>query len=449
MGTSKLDPGVADRAIEKRAIEKRASLPGPENIVRRVFDNGTIGLAWENFSSPSVVIHGWIWTGSIDEPAEQAGLAGLTTSMLTRGTERRTFAQIGQEIESLGAALSFGSGGHSTTFTSKCLVEDLPLVVSILADCLHHPTFPIEYVAKRRGEILTALQQREFNTSQMASLRFHELMYPGHPYGRSSLGYEETICSLTREDIEAFYQRNYGTQGARNAGVTIVGAIPAEQGLDLLEDALGTWQGAKHVQAPLPPVDAVETTRKARTSIPGKTQSDIVLGWLGLTRQNPDFFPAYLANCIMGQFGLMGRLGEQMRNEQGLAYYSYTRLEAGLGAGPRAAVAGVDPANLERATEAILAQIRRIQQEPVDKDELDDNKAYLVGSMPLRLEAKEGIAAQIAHMELHQLGLDYLRRFPDLIQAVTAEDIMAVTQKYMDPDVYVISVAGPSDSEPS
>ena len=166
MVTSKFDPGVPDRV----------SLPGPENIVRRVFCNGTVGLAWENYSSPSVVVHGWIWTGSIDEPLEQAGLASLTTSMLTRGTEHRTFAQISDEIESLGAALGFSCGGHTTTFTGKCLVEDLPLVVDILADCLHHPTFPTEYVERRRGEILTALQQRKYDTAQMASLRFHELM---------------------------------------------------------------------------------------------------------------------------------------------------------------------------------------------------------------------------------------------------------------------------------
>jgi zinc protease len=193
----------------------------------------------------------------------------------------------------------------------------------------------------------------------------------------------------------------------------------------------------------------VDTTRQVQTPIPGKTQSDIILGWLGLTRQDPDFFPAYLANCILGQFGLMGRLGDQVRDERGLAYYCYSRLDAGLEAGPWTVIAGIDPTNIECAVDAILSQVRRIQQEPVEADELADNKAYLVGSMPLRLEAKEGIAAQLAHMELHQLGLDYLRRFPGLVQAVTAKDIMAVTQKYMDPDAYLISVAGPPDAEPS
>jgi zinc protease len=181
--------------------------------------------------------------------------------------------------------------------------------------------------------------------------------------------------------------------------------------------------------------------------IPGKTQSDIVLGWVGLKRSDADYFPAYVANCILGQFGIMGRIGDRVRDEKGLAYYSYTRLEAGFAPGPWAAIAGVAPPNVEPAVEAILEEVKRIRQEPVTEDELADTKAYLVDSVPLRLEAKESVAAQIAHMQVHQLGLDYLQRYPGYVRAVGAEDVMAVTNKYMDPDSYVISVAGPQEAE--
>jgi zinc protease len=444
-----------------------SSLPGPDTIALRRFGNDVVGLAWENWSSPSVVVHGWLWVGSIDESAEQAGLSSLTASMMTRGTERRTFAQIGEEIESLGATLSFTSGGHTTAFTAKCLSEDLPLVLDVLTDCLYHPTFPQEYVDKRRGEVLTALEQREFNTRLMASLKFHELMYPDHPYGRSSMGYKETIQSLTREDIEAFYVEHYGvpqhygvprhygvpehpgTHSARDAGVTIVGAIPTEQALDVLEEALGSWQGAQSVQPSLPPVPPVNAIRAQHTAIPSKTQSDIVLGWVGLKRSHPDYFPAYVANCILGQFGIMGRIGDRVRDEKGLAYYSYSHLSAGLEAGPWSAIAGVAPENVEPAVEAILDEVRRIQREPVSAEELSDTKAYLIGSMPLRLEAKESVAAQIAHMQVHQLGLDYLQRYPQQIEDVTASEVIDVTSRYMDPDAYVISVAGPPEIEES
>lgn len=417
-----------------------AALPGPDKIARRVFPNGVVGLAYENPASPSVVVHGWLWVGSIDAPAEQAGLPSFVASLLTRGTKRRTFAQINEEIESVGAALSIGGSGHTTRFTFKCLVEDLPLLMDILTDCLYHPTFPSEYVERRRGEVLTALEQREHNTQAMASLRFSEEMYTDHPYGRSQTGYKETVERFTRDDAEAFYREHYGAQGMT---ATIVGALPREQALDVLQEGLGTWHGAAYQQPPLAPVQPIDAPREVYTAVPGKTQSDVALGWIALTRHDPDFLKAYLANCVLGQFGLMGRIGQRVREEQGLAYYAYTSLDAGIGAGPWVAAAGVAPENVDRAVEAIMAEVHRLRSEPVEEHELADNKAYIVDSLPLRLEGNEGIAAHIVNMELFGLGLDYLQRFPALIETLSAEDVLSVTQRLLTPDAFVLSVAGP------
>jgi zinc protease len=145
----------------------------------------------------------------------------------------------------------------------------------------------------------------------------------------------------------------------------------------------------------------------------------------------------------------MGRVGEHVRDEQGLAYYVYTTLDAGLGPGPWAAAAGVAPENVERAVEGILDEIRHLQSEPVAEEELVDNKSYLIGSLPLRLEGNEGIAAQIAEIELYQLGLDHVQRFPSQIAALTAEDVMSVAQQVLNPDAYVLAVAGPLAGAPA
>ena len=421
-------------------------LPGPESIARRPFPNGVIGLAYENFSSPSVVIHGWLWAGSVNEPPERAGLAALTASLLTRGTERRTFAQLSEEVESVGAALNFASSGHTTRFTVKCLVEDLPLLMDILTDCLFHPTFPDRYVERRRGEVLTAIEQRQHNTAAMASLRFGEEMYGHHPYGRSQLGYQETIERLTRDDVDAFYRAHFCTQGMAAA---IVGAVPVQAGLDVLQDALGKWQGRRPNRAPLPPVRPIDAPRRAFTPTPGKTQSDIVLGWIGLTRRDPDFLHAYLANCVLGQFGMMGRLGQRVREAAGLAYYCYSNLEAGIGPGPWAVIAGVAPVDVDRAVEAMMDEVARLRHDPVGAEELADNKAYIVDSLPLRLEGNEGIAAQIVNMELFQLGLDYLQGFPALLSAISTEDVRAVAERLTDPQAFVLSVAGPEARQES
>lgn len=415
-------------------------LPGPDTIARRRFANGATGLVHENRNSASVVVHGWLWAGGIDVPRDKAGLAAFTASMLTRGAATRSFAQINQEIESVGAALSFGGSGHTTRFTVKCLVEDLDLLLDILTDCLYHPTFPAEYVDRRRGQVLTAIQQREESTGAMSALAFSDLMYPGHPYGASALGYADTIAAITREDIASFYRRCYGPH---HMGITMVGAVPADKGLDLLERAFGGWQGADYRQAALPPVEPIVATRQTRVDIPGKAQSDIVLGWLAMRRTDPDYIKAYLADCVLGEFGLMGRLGAEVRQEQGLAYYVYSSLDAGIGPGPWSAVAGVDPENVARAIDGILGEVRRLQREPIDPEELADNKSYLIGSLPLRVESNEGIAAQIVEMELFDLGLDYAQRFPALLSELSAQDVMQVTQRWMDPEAYVLAVAGP------
>jgi zinc protease len=144
---------------------------------------------------------------------------------------------------------------------------------------------------------------------------------------------------------------------------------------------------------------------------------------------------------------MMGRIGEQVREEQGLAYYASTSLDAGLGPGPWAIVAAVAPDNVDRTIEAVLAEVERLQNEPVGDREFADNVAYIIDSMPLRLEGKEGIAAQIANMEMYQLGLDYLRRFPGEIEALTPEDVMAAAHNYMNPDAYILSIAGPLQRE--
>jgi zinc protease len=152
---------------------------------------------------------------------------------------------------------------------------------------------------------------------------------------------------------------------------------------------------------------------------------------------------ARLGNTILGVFGMMGRLGDSVREELGLAYYVYSWLEAGLGAGPWLATAGVNPANVERAIDGILTQIRRMRDEPLPADELADSQSFMTGSMPLRLETNEGVASTMLDMERYDLGFDYLLRYADLVNAVTAHDVQEMVRRCLDPEVYALAIAGP------
>ncbi len=418
-----------------------ASIPGPESIFRREYPNGMTVLVRENFTTPSVVIEGVIRAGALDEPDAHAGLASFTASTLMRGTERRTFQQIYEEIESIGASVDVGGGLNTSGFGAKSLAEDLPVMVDILADVLQHPTFPAAEIEKERGEILTDLEEREHDTRRMAGMTFRKLLYPaGHPYGRAIGGYIETVSALTRGDLENFYRAHWGPRGMI---VSIVGAVKTGAAFEAWERAFGAWQGAANHRASLPPVPRVQEARRGFAPISGKTQSDVILGFVGPTRSEPDYLDAALCNTVLGVFGLMGRLGENVRDKLGLAYYSTSRIEGGLGPGPWLIAAGVNPANVERAIDAMRAEVRRIRDKAVGRKELADNKAFVTGSLPLRLETNDGVAGILVDMELYQLGLDYLQHYTDTMNAITAKRIQAAAQKYLDPDCYALAVAGP------
>ncbi|MFN3929198.1 MAG: M16 family metallopeptidase, partial [Thermoflexus sp.] len=421
------------------------AVPGPRTIAREVLPNGIVVLAYENFSSPSVVLSGLLWAGAVDEPPNQDGLAAFTAEMLTRGTAHRTFHEIYEAIESVGASLDIGAGYHTTGFGLKALAEDLPTLLEILADVLRNPTFPEEEVEKVRGEILTDLREREHDTRRMAGLRFRETLFQGHPYGRSVDGYPETIRAITREDLVTFHRTFYSPE---RMIIAIVGAIRAEEGIELVRRTLGDWAARRPEPDPLPPASRPDRWIYVHTPISGKTQTDLVMGTVGLARKDPDYYAAVLANCILGVFGMMGRLGDHIRDRDGLAYYVYSRLDAGLAPGPWSVIAGVAPEHLPRAVEGIRAEIRRLQERRVPARELEDNQSFLIGSLPLRLETNEGIAGVLVDMELFELGLDYLERYPEIISSLTAADVQAVVRKYLDPDRMVLSTAGPEPDLP-
>jgi zinc protease len=420
------------------------SLPGPDDIARYELPNGIILLVRENHASPSVVVTGFLRVGAYDEEPERAGLADFTAGALTYGTESRTFEQIYVEVESVGASFGISGGTHTTGFGAKSLGEDLPLMLDVVADTLRRPSFPADEIEKLRGEILADLAERAHDTRRMANLAFRELAYPpGHPYAVSSIGYRETVSALHRDDLMAFYADGYGPAGMV---IVVVGAVATDDVLAQIEMAFGDWEGQTYQREPLPEVPRIDRVRSRTVVIPDKTQSDIVLGYPGPSRLHPDFLDARVCNTILGVFGLMGRLGENVRDEQGLAYYSYSHLSGGPGPGPWRIVAGVNPVDVDRALGSIRAEIRRICEEPVSAEELSDSQAYLTGSMPLQLETNGGVASAILTMERYGLGLDYLQRYRDLINEVTPERVQATAQRWLDPDAYAIAVAGPPAS---
>jgi zinc protease len=250
-----------------------------------------------------------------------------------------------------------------------------------------------------------------------------------------------TVEALTRDDLVAFHRLYHPAV----VTIAIVGDIVPTDVIALLERFFGAWQGIGDPPSFTPPApNKLAGVQRRDIAMPGKSQSDVIWAVQGLARTSDDYYAASVANMILGRIGMGGRLGENVREEQGLAYYCGSSLDADLYAGPWAALAGVNPANVERAIEAIVHEVGRFAQDGPTAEELSDAHDFMTGSTVLGLETNDGIAGTLLGIERYGLGLDYITRYPTIIRAITAEQVTTVTQRYLSIEDYVVAVAGPA-----
>jgi zinc protease len=421
--------------------KRQQSFPGPDDITRVTLPNGITILVRTNFNSPSVVIAGHLSCGSLFDTDEKIGLADFTALGLMRGTETRAFQQIFDALESVGANLSFGAGAHNTGFSGRSLTEDLPLILDLLADTLRHPVFPPKEIERLRAQFLTSLAQRAQDTADMASITFDQIVFRGHPYARPDDGWPETIRAIQRDDLADFHQRCYGPHGMV---IALVGAIDPKTAVEQVTTALGDWINLNQMKLPsLPPLKPLMKTVTRKLKIPGKSQSDLVIGTSGPHRKDPEYIADALGNSALGQFGLGGRIGDVVREKSGLAYYASSTLNAGIGPGSWCVSAGVNPANVQKACDLICGEIGRFVEKGITPEELADSQSNFIGRLPLSLESNGGVATALLNIERYDLGLNYYRRYPELVRAVTPEEVLTAVRKYLDADRLAIAIAGP------
>ena len=419
----------------------QSALPGPDNIHREVLPNGITVVTRSNFNSPSVVVTGYFDAGAIFDTDEKLGLADYVTSALMRGTKKHSFDQIYHELESVGASLGFSSGVHKSGFNGRSLAEDLPLLLDLLSETLTQPAFPKGEMEKLRAQILTGLAIRAEDTSDMASMTFDAILFKDHPYSRPEDGHPETIKRITRDDLVKFHHAYYGPRGMV---IAIVGAVKPEEAVRQVKRSLGGWQVKGQKEAPvLPELKRLKKTVSKHHRIHGKSQSDIVIGTNGPKRRDPEFMSALLGNNILGQFGMMGRIGDVVREKSGLAYYAYSSLSAGIGPGSWEVSAGVNPQNVKKASDLIMTELKRFIQDGVSEEELADSKANFIGRLPLSLESNGGVANALLNIERHNLGSDYYLHYADLVNEVTRDAVLTSARKFIDTEKLAIAVAGP------
>ncbi len=423
-------------------MNKKNTLPGEDDIIRIVLENGITVLTRADYSGSSVVINGFFPAGSILEPEGLEGLTSLMAIGFSKGTEKHTEQQISEKIESCGASLGFASGTSTIAFSGRSLPEDLPMLLNQLFEILDSPTFPEEKLEQIRSLTLTGLALREQSTSDMSEILFDHLLFGNHPYGRDSDGSPASIARITRDDLLKFHQNFIGPEGMV---ICVVGNIDPQKAVDSISAVFGSWKKPVRndlKQLPVFPIVPPQKMIKGHHEIPEKSQLDLMVGSLGPSRTDPDYIAGEIGNEILGQFGMMGRIGKVVRDQNGLAYYADSDLTGMELCGEWSVSAGVNPQNLNRALDLILKEIRRFSSEPVTPEELDDVKTSLIGQLPLSMESNQGVARALLKIERFNLGLNYYRELAEKINVITAEDVLCTASRYLIPDKLVVATAG-------
>ncbi|MFN8660749.1 MAG: pitrilysin family protein [Thermomicrobiales bacterium] len=413
-------------------------------FARNQLSNGIVVLSQERENSRSVALRFRVPAGSIYEEGDAAGLSHLTARAMGRGSAGMTFEEISDRTDDLGSSLGIDAGRQFLEGRIRCLRDDLPEMVGLLANAIQRPDFPADQVELVRAEQLGAIKDAANDTRAVSDRELRRKLYPEpNPLGRSSLGDGQTVTQLTAEDARRFHARRV-TPG--RAAFAVVGGIGgSEEVTSILESAFGDWRVDARTGDRQPDLNATNPVPEiVEEAIPGKSQADLAAGLATIPRLHPDFVPLDVANLILGRLGLMGRLGTEVRDKQGLAYYVFSQVEPRRDGTLWSARAGVDPSNIERALASIRMELERLRREPVSETELADAKSYLIGVLPLALESNDGVAASLLSLEEYGLGLDYLDRYPAIIGAITEQDILRAAAEHLDPEKLVISVARPA-----
>jgi zinc protease len=418
-----------------------SSLAAGLSPVRQIFANGVTVIVQESAATPAVSINATFLAGSFYDPADLPGLAYLTARVIDRGTTRRDAGAIAEELDKRGVALRIGTTRHAMTFSSTCLAEDFDDLLDLVVHVARHPTFPDTELAKRRAECITVLRQDEDNPSVRAGEALSELLYGStHPYGRPAKGTVATLESVERNALVKFHANEI-----RPAVLTlvIVGDVRADRAIDRARELLENWDGAPACPTVVPPPMVPAGRRVREIPMPGKPQTDIAYGFTTISRLDPRYHSYWILNNVLGQFGLGGRLADNIRERQGMAYYAFSDFNANFGEGPLVVRAGVDPKNVDRTIDAIDAEVRDLGWHGPTAVEMDESRSYLIGSIPRLLETNDSIATFLQECERFDLGLDYDRRLPELLEAVTIDEVRAAAADVLDPDRAAIAVAGP------
>jgi zinc protease len=426
--------GVALAASPARVLGVRQQLP-----------NDLVWLFSPQSELPLVTLQLLIKAGSLVDPPGKAGLANLTASLLQSGTKSRSATQIAQEVDFMGAKLRAEGGEDFALLDLTVLKKDLGRALDLFKDVLQNPAFAPAEIKRKVSQIKAALESEQDEPMVVAARTFARKLYGPFPYGHPVRGTPEGLSAITRQDLSEFHRRYYRPN---NAVLAVVGDLTPEEARQWVTKIFGPWAAAPIPPPKLPPIPPLDQ-RQVVVLNKDISQANIILGNLGITRSNPDFYAFQVMNYILGGGGFASRLLDDIRVNRGLAYSVSSSFSPGLEPGPFIVSLETKNASAGEAINQVVEQLRLIMSKPVTEQELNNAKSYLIGSFPRKMDSLSKRAGLLGYVEVYGLGLDYPWRYPDLIQHLTPADIQKVAEKYLRPENYLLVVVGKKSAMPS
>jgi zinc protease len=410
-------------AIQKRALSNRL----PVWIVER-------------HEVPVVHVNLVVLSGTGDDPPGKFGIANLTASLLTEGAGSRSALEIADAVDFLGADLVTNSGSDASAVRLNVPVARLAAALPIMADVALRPTFPQAELDRQKVQRLSSIIQARDDPSAIDQRGFARVVYgPTHRYGTALAGSAQNISAFTVDDVRAYYRSAY--QPA-NAALIVVGDVTPDRVMPLLETSFGKWQGgstpAQHQTYSAP---ALPSERQIYiVDKPGAPQSQVRIGWAGVARSTPDYFPITVMNTVLGG-AFSSRLNLNLREKHGYTYGAQSQFDMRIGAGPFVAAAGIQTDKTADALKEFFVELNGILQ-VVPADELARSKHYVSLRYPLGFETTGDIAARLEQAVVYHLPDDYFSTYVQKIEAVTAAEVQRVAQKYIVPNKFAVVIAG-------
>jgi zinc protease len=377
--------------------------------------------------------------GEVD-PAELAGLADMTASLLTKGTQTRDATKIAQEIESLGGSLDSGARWDSSFANVSVMSSKISQAMEILADVVRRPTFKSEEVERLRQQYLDSITLAMGEPGSIARFVAARVVFGDSPYGHPISGTAESLTRITAADITKMHSRYYRPD---NAILVIGGDIGAKDGIALATKHFGDWQKPS---VPLPVVSAAMQNADAKTGRvvvidkPDAGQAAVYLARTGINRKDPDYFRGIVSNSVLS--GYSGRLNQEIRIKRGLSYGAASTLDTRRDVGPFVASAQTKNESGAQVADLLLGEISRLSSSPPADVELTPRKAVLIGGFSRNLETAAGLVGQVGSLALYGMGLDEINRYINNVQAITTADIQKFAGSRLDAKSSNIIIVG-------